>query len=294
MKPARFEYFAPETVAEAVSTLARFDGEGKVLAGGQSLVPLLNMRLARPQALVDLNRVAGLDGIGEEDGRLVIGAMARQRDVERSELVTRVQPMLSEAVRLIAHPQIRNRGTIGGSLAHADPAAELPATALALDAEFQVAGPQGERTIPAREFFLSFLTTALEAEEVLTAIRFPRRRPGEGWSVQEVARRHGDFALAGAAVTMAVEGRQCKGARIALFGVGATPVRAAGAESVLQGEETTESALDAAAAKAGEEIDGPLDDIHASSEFRRHLTKTMTRRALAQAVDRARNGGPRA
>src|SRR3990170_3503782 len=162
MKPAQFEYFAPETVADATSILARFDGEAKVLAGGQSLVPLLNMRLARPEALVDLNRIPGLDGIGVEDGRLVIGAMTRQREVERSDVVRRTQPLVQEAVRLIAHPQIRNRGTIGGSLAHADPAAELPAAAVALGAQFRVVGPQAERTIPAEDFFVTFLTTALQ------------------------------------------------------------------------------------------------------------------------------------
>jgi carbon-monoxide dehydrogenase medium subunit len=290
MKSAPFEYFAPDTVAEAASILRRFDGEAKVLAGGQSLVPLLNMRLARPQALVDLNRIPGLDGIREEDGRLVIGAMTRQRDVEKSNLVARAQPLLKEAVHQIAHPQIRNRGTVGGSLAHADPAAELPAVALALGAEFQATGPGGERTVPAEQFFTTFLTTTLQPDDVLTAIRFPKQVPNSGWSVKEVARRHGDFALAGAAVTLSLDGDRCSDARIALFGVGATPVRAREAEDALRGESASDMALDAAAAKASSQIEEPLTDIHASSEFRRHLAKVMTRRALAQAVARARNG----
>jgi CO/xanthine dehydrogenase FAD-binding subunit len=293
MKPAQFEYFAPETVAEAASILARYDGEAKVLAGGQSLVPLLNMRLARPQALVDLNRV-GLAGIREDGDRLIVGAMTRQRDVERSDLVRRTQPLLHEAVTLIAHPQIRNRGTIGGSLAHADPASELPAVALALGAEFTITGPTGERTLPAQDFFVTFLTTALQPDDVLTEISFPKLPPGTGWSVQEVARRHGDFALAGAAVTLTVDGGHCTDARIALFGVGATAVRANGAEEALRGTETTDTALDAAADAIRDQIDEPITDIHASSEFRRHLARTMTRRALATAVERARNGASHA
>jgi CO/xanthine dehydrogenase FAD-binding subunit len=290
MKPAPFEYFAPGSVEEAVAILARYDGEAKVLAGGQSLVPLLNMRLARPKALVDLNRVAALDGIREEDGRIIVGAMARQREVERSEIVARAQPLVHEAVRHIAHPQIRNRGTIGGSLAHADPAAELPAAALALDAEFNVSGPNGSRTIPATEFFVTFLTTALAPDEVLTSISFPKTPQGAGTSVQEVARRHGDFALAGAAVTLTLHGDRCSDARIALFGVGYAPARARYAEETLQGETVGDDALDAAAAKAGGTVEEPIGDIHASSDFRRHLAKVMTRRALTEAVARARNG----
>jgi carbon-monoxide dehydrogenase medium subunit len=294
MKPAQFEYHAPETVAEATAILSRYEGEAKVLAGGQSLVPLLNMRLARPQALVDLNRVPALAGIREEGNRIIIGAMTRQRDVERSEVVRQSQPLLHEAVALIAHPQIRNRGTIGGSLAHADPASELPAVALALDAEFAVAGPRGERSIPAKEFFVTFLTTALEADEVLTSVSFPRRAAGTGYSVQEVARRHGDFALSGTAVTFRIDGDRCADARIALFGVGATPVRATLAEDSLRGKTITDATLNVAADAARDELDEPLGDIHASSEFRRHLARTMVRRALTKAAARARNGAAHA
>ncbi len=294
MKPAPFEYFAPETVEEAASILDRYEGEAKLLAGGQSLVPLLNMRLARPRALVDLNRLPGLDGIREEDGRIVIGAMTRQRDVERSEVVTRAQPLLNEAVRLIAHPQIRNRGTLGGSLAHADPAAELPASALALDAEFVVTGPGGSRRIRAADFFVTFLATALEPNEVLTEISFPKEQPDCGSSVKEVARRHGDFALAGAAATVSLEGERCSEVSLALFGVGYAPVRASAAETVLRGETINDVLLEAASAKAAEAVEEPIGDIHASSELRRHLAKVMTRRALAEAVERARNGGAHA
>jgi len=294
MKPAPFEYFAPETVADAASILSRYEGEAKLLAGGQSLVPLLNMRLARPKALVDLNGVPQLEGVREENGRLVIGAMTRQRTIERSQLVANAQPLLLEAVRNIAHPQIRNRGTIGGSLAHADPAAELPAAAVALDAEFSATGPRGTRMIASRDFFVSFLTTALQPDEVLTEISFPKTPSGAGWSVQEVARRHGDFALAGAAVTLSLDGDRCRGATIALFGVGYVPIRAHGAEGVLQGEAVSGALLDSAAERAGADIEEPLSDIHASSEFRRHLARTMTRRALTAALDRARNGASNA
>ena len=291
MKPAPFDYVRPETLDEALAELARGGEDAKPLAGGQSLVPLLNMRLARPEALVDLNRIPGLDGIGVEDGRLVIGAMTRQREVERSDVVRRTQPLVQEAVRLIAHPQIRNRGTIGGSLAHADPAAELPAAAVALGAQFRVVGPQAERTIPAEDFFVTFLTTALQPDEVLTEISFPSQTAGSGWSVQEVARRHGDFALAGAFVTFAPDGgSRCREVRIALFGVGATPVRAFEAEAALCGEQPTEAALDAAASKVTAGLGEPLGDIHASSEFRSHLATVMTRRALGEAVQRARTG----
>jgi carbon-monoxide dehydrogenase medium subunit len=222
---------------------------------------------------------------------LRIGAMTRQRAVERSADVERLAPLVHQAMPFIAHPQIRNRGTIGGSLAHADPASELPAVALALGAEFAVTGPNGERTIAAKDFFVTFLTTALDADEVLTAISFPRQAQKIGCSVQEVARRHGDFALAGAAVTVKLEGGRCSDARIALFGVGATAVRASGAEEALRGAEASDAALDAAADVVREEIEEPLTDIHASSEFRRHLARTMVRRALATAVERARNGG---
>jgi carbon-monoxide dehydrogenase medium subunit len=293
MKPAPFEYFAPETVADAASILSRYEGEAKVLAGGQSLVPLLNMRLARPAALVDLNRVPELDFIREDGGRLVVGAMARQRDAERSDLVARAQPLLRDALKQIAHPQIRNRGTIGGSLAHADPAAELPAVAVALDAQFVIYGPTGERIVQAKDFFETFLTTALQPDEVLTRVSFPRLPDGTGWSIQEVSRRHGDFALAGAVVLVGSEDGRCSDVRIALFGVGATPVRAHAAENGLRGEDVSEAAIDAACAKAAAEIDEPLGDIHASSDFRRHLAKVMTRRALGEAVHRTQNGGGR-
>ena len=294
MKPAAFEYFAPDSVEEAAAILNSYGGEARVLAGGQSLVPLLNMRLARPKALVGLDRVAGLDHIRDENDMHLIGAMTRQRAVERSNLVVNSQPLLHEAVKLIAHPQIRNRGTIGGSLAHADPAAELPATAVALDAAFKVTGPDGSRTIAACDFFVTFLTTALQPDEVLTEVSFPKMPPRTGWCVQEIARRHGDFALAGAAVTVTLHsGGRCADARIALFGVAPTPLRARAAEGTLRGEALSDAGLEQASARASSEIQEPLSDIHASTQFRRHLAKVMTSRALAVAVERAQRAGER-
>ncbi len=291
MKPAPFEYFDPRTVEEAVSLLREHGDEAKILAGGQSLMPLLNMRMARPEAVIDLSRVEGLDYIRESDGTIAVGAMTSKRAVERSELVEDRQPLLHAATRWIAHPQIRNRGTVGGSMAHADPAAEYPAVALVLGAEMRAVGPDGERSIEAKDFFVSYLTTALAVDEVLTEVRFPMLAEASGWGFQEMARRHGDFAMTGAAVTLSVDSTsRCAAARIVLFAVGPTPVRADGAEQMLVGETLGAPQLDGAARKASEDLEEPLSDVHASAEFRRHLAEVLTRRALSDAVARAAGG----
>ena len=288
MKPAPFAYFDPSTVEEAVSLLEEQGGEAKLIAGGQSLVPLLNMRLARPSAVIDLNRIEGLSYIREDDGWLAIGAMTRQREIERSELVQRRQPLLHAATKLIAHPQIRNRGTIGGSLAHADPAAEYPAVALALGGQVTVTGPGGARMIEASDLFVTYLTTSLEPAEIVTEVRLPALPERTGWSFIELSRRHGDFALAGVAATMTIaKGGGCSDARIALFGVGATAVRAAAAEALLRGERPGAELFAAAGAAAQRGIEEPLSDVHASAEYRRHLVGVLTRRALAEAATRA-------
>jgi carbon-monoxide dehydrogenase medium subunit len=288
MKPARFDYMAPETVGEAVSLLDGYEGEAKLLAGGQSLMPLLNMRLARPGLLVDLGRVAGLDTIRESGDGLAIGAMTTKRAVEQSALVESRQPLLHAATLWIGHPQIRNRGSVGGSMAQADPAAEYPAVAVALDAELRALGPAGERSIKAEDFFVTYLTTALEPNEVLIEVTFPALGERTGWAFQEVARRHGDFAMAGTAVTVTLDaGGQCSEARIVLFGVGSKPLRARGAEQIVQGERPGEQLYRRAGQKAGEEIDEPLSDVHASAEYRQHLAGALTRRALAEAAARA-------
>ncbi len=292
MKPAAFEYEAPTTVSEAIASLQGFDGDAQPLAGGQSLVPMLNMRLARPGLLVDLGRIAGLDYIREEGDRLAIGAMTTKRTVERSQLVADRQPLLHAATLCIAHPQIRNRGTVGGSMAQADPAAEYPAVAVALDAELKAVGPDGERTIRAEDFFVSYLTTALQPNELLTEVRFPVKAKRTGWAFDEVARRKGDFAMVGVAVTVAFdENRECcTDARIALFGVGPVSVRPRGAEELVRGERPSEELCTRAGRLAGEEIDEPTSDVHASADYRRHLADVLTRKALAKALARGMEG----
>jgi len=287
MKPPLFEYAAPSTVEEAVALLAEHDGEAKLLAGGQSLVPLLNMRFARPSALIDLNQIDGLTEIREENGALVIGAMATKRAIERSSLVESSQPLLHAATKWIAHPQIRNRGTIGGSMAQADPAAEYPAVAVALDMELRAVGPDGARSIKAADFFVSYLTTALDDSEMLTEVRVPARAAGSGWSIQEVARRHGDFAMVGAVVTLRLDDGRCADAHIVVFGVGPIPHRARSAEQAVDGQQPNAAAFAAAGAAAAAELDDPISDVHASAEYRRHLASVLTERGLAEAANRA-------
>ncbi len=290
MKPAPFDYVVPETVEDTVSLLQKYedeDVEAKVLAGGQSLVPLLNMRMARPDVVVDLRKLSGLDYIREEAGGFAIGAMTSKRSVEESEAVKRLNPLFHEATVQIGHKQIRNRGTVGGSMAQADPAAEYPAAALALGMEFTAVGPDGERTIPADEFFVTFLTTDLDSTEILTEVRIPAVAPGTGWSFQEVVRRHGDFAMAGIAVTLRLEGGVCADPRIVIFAVGATPLRLSAAEAAVAGQAPSEEVFAEAGKCAAGEIEDPISDVHASAEYRRHLTEVLTRRALAEAAGRA-------
>ena len=289
MKPPPFAYHDPTSIAEAVDLLRHYGGDAKVLAGGQSLVPLLNFRLSSPAALVDINRIAALSYIRHESGRLCIGALTRQRMIEFSALVREHLPLLHEATTLVGHLPIRTRGTLGGSLAHADPAAEYPAVAAAMEAELIVQGPQGQRTLRPEEFFVGYLTTALAPDEVLTEVRFPIPPPTGGWAFAEFARRHGDFALVGIAALLDTEGERCRRARLATAGVGATPLRLREAEQILEHGGLTEQSIEAAAARASELID-PQSDIHASGEFRRHLTRVLTRRALRRARTHSQGG----
>lgn len=290
MKPAAFTYFSPSSLDQAVSLLADHAPEAKPLAGGQSLIPLMNFRLAQPRYLIDLNRIPELSYIREADGTLAIGAMTRQFEAERSELVGRTIPLLTEALRLTGHPTIRHRGTIGGALAHADPAAELPAVALALDAELVARGPAGTRTIPAREFFLGPLSTALAPDELLVEVRIPRLPPGTGWVFLELSRRHGDFAIVGVAavLTLAPDGRIGQ-ASLALCGAGPKPVRAARAEAALAGSEPSEERFREAGEIAAQEID-PDSDLHASADYRRRVAAVLVRRALTEAHRRVTEG----
>lgn len=288
MKPAPFEYAAPDTLDEAIALLEANEGDAKVLSGGQSLMPLLNMRLARPEVLVDLARIPGLDHVREENGDLVIGAMTRQRAVEMSPLVREKHPLVLAATLQVAHPQNRNQGTFGGSLAHADPSAEYPALAVALDARFTAVGPDGERVIAAEEFFLTYLTTDLTASEILTEVRLPALPQSAAWSFTELARRHGDFALAGVVSYFTVSSSGvCDAARIVLFGVGATPVRARTAEAALLGQKPSARLFEAVGKAALDDIEDPQSDVHASGEQRRALAGVLTGRGLAEAARRA-------
>jgi carbon-monoxide dehydrogenase medium subunit len=289
MKPAPFEYLAPDSLDAALDILAHQGGDAKLLAGGQSLIPVMNFRLAQPSLLVDLNRLGELDYVRPDDGGLRIGAMTRQRTLERDPRVAQLAPLLSEAVPFIAHPQIRNRGTVGGSLAHADPASELPAVAVALRARFRLQRAGGERWVEARDFFTSLFTTVLEPDEMLVEVALPASPPRSGWAFLEVARRHGDYAQVGiAAGVMLDETGRCREARLAYLSVGDGPVEAREAARLLEGAPPSEEAIAAAADKAARDEMDPTGDIHASADFKRHLARVLTGRALRRAFARAK------
>src|SRR5262245_8811021 len=288
MKPPRFEYVAPGTVEEALALVHEAGGDARFLAGGQSLVPLLNMRFARPSRLVDLNPVAALRTIQWTNGDVRIGAMVRQHELESDVTLGQRIPLLAEAATYIAHLAIRMRGTIGGSLAHADPAAELPATAIALRARMVVrSAAGGKRTVPAVDFFLGPFTTALAEGELLEAVEITAPSPGTGWAFLEVARVHGAFALAGAAALVAQRDGAVADARLALCGVGATPHEPAWIADALIGEQPTEAMLEEVAGRVRREVE-PFGDGHAGPEYRRRVAGVLARRALSLAATRAR------
>jgi CO/xanthine dehydrogenase FAD-binding subunit len=290
MKPVQFEYDDPRTLDDALDLLARHADSCKVLAGGQSLVPLMNFRLARPERLVDINGIDSLAYIRRDDGNLVIGAMSRHADVEHSEVVAESVPLLAEAIGWVGHSQIRNRGTVGGSVAHADPAAELPAVLAALDATLHIRSKRGSRALSWKQFFVSEFTTALAPDELVTEVAVPVTDKSTGSAFVEYARRHGDFALGGAAVTVKLgrDGR-CERATIALLSAGPAPVRAEAAERHLQGAALNESSIRAAAAEAVKGLH-PTGDLHGSTEYRVTLLRTMTERGLTKAAERAGRG----
>ena len=283
MKPAKFDYHAPASVEEALALLQRYGGDAKVLAGGQSLMPLLNFRLSRPAALVDLNRIASLAYVSEHDGQVRLGAMTRQRTIEFSPVVARKLPLLREATRWVGHLPIRTRGTIGGSLAHADPSAEYPAVLMALEGEVVARGPRGERVVKAADLFQTYLTTSLAPEEILVEVRLGAMPAGAGYALEEFARRHGDFAIVGIAALIVREGRRCTRARLATAGTGPVPVRLRAAEEILERDGLDDAAIDAAARRASELV-SPDSDLHASADYRRHLTGVLTGRALRRAL----------
>jgi CO/xanthine dehydrogenase FAD-binding subunit len=289
MKPASFEYFAPTTVEEALSHLAEYGYDAKVLAGGQSLIPMMNFRLVQPAVLVDLNNIPELAYINpDENGGLRLGAMVRHHRVEIDSLVEKHAPLLHETMPKIAYPQIRNRGTFGGSVSHADPSAELATLSVALGGSFRLSSQKGERWVPADEFFIGLFTTVLEPDELLVEVSLPPMPVRSGWSLMEVARRPHDFALVGvAAVVRLDENGRCEQARVVFLSAGDSPMVAHLAVESLKGQVPTQESIHAAAEiAASEEID-PSSDIHATAEFRRHLANVLCRRALDQAFQRA-------
>jgi aerobic carbon-monoxide dehydrogenase medium subunit len=286
MKLPPVGYEAPKTVSEAVDLLAEHQDLASVLAGGQSLIPLLALRLAHPAVLIDINGIDDLSGVSAAGGWVSVGAMTREYVAEESGTVADAVPLLAAALPLIGHEAIRSRGTVGGSLAHADPAAELPAVARALDAEFVARGPSGERVVPAAEWFEGYLTTSRGPDELLTEVRFPAAGPGTGVSFQEVARRHGDFAIVGLAASVTLSDGAISDARLAFAGLSDVPVRAADAEGLLAGQRPSAELFDEAARRATGGIDPPAD-LHGSAEYRKKIAATLVRRGLAAAVDNA-------
>ena len=289
MKLPPVEYEAPETVTEAVDLLAEQQDEASVLAGGQSLIPLLALRLARPAVLIDINGIDELSGVSAADGWTAIGAMTREYMAEESELVAGTVPLLAAALPFIGHEAIRSRGTIGGSLAHSDPAGELPAVARALDAELVVRSQSGERVVPAAEWFEGYFMTARRPDELLVQVRFPTAEPGTGISFLEVARRHGDFAIVGLAASLTLADGAITSARLALSGVSDVPVRATAAEDLLMGERPSADLFDAAARRATADVNPPAD-LNGSSDYRKTVAAALVRRGLQAAADNARRG----
>lgn len=288
MKPAPFKYYAPTTVDEALAHLAEYGWDAKALAGGQSLIPLLNFRLAQPSVIVDLNNVSELFYIRPDDGGLLLGAMTRQSQVEHDPLVAERAPLVHEVMPQIAYPQIRSRGTFGGSLAHADPSAELVAVSIVLNARFRLRSQADERGVPADEFFVGLFATVLEPDELLVEVALPPMPPRSGWSFHQVTRRHHDFCITGVAVLVTLDEQdRCEQARMVFLSVGDGPVNARQAAEMLKGQAPTPEIIQAAAEAAAQDEIDPGSDIHASAAYRRHLAKVLARRALTRAFERA-------
>ena len=286
MKPPVFDYLSVASVEAATAALAAAAGDGKLLAGGHSLMPMLNFRLLRPSVLIDINRIPDLAYVKEQSDRIRIGALTRHRTLEGSDLVAKHLPVLREAMGHVAHLAIRNRGTIGGSLSHADPAAELPMMSMLLDADLELASAQGSRTLSAAEFFVGALTTNLADDEMLVSVSIPKLPSGCGWAFEEVARRSGDFALACVAITVNRDGDHVSNARIGMMGVGETPMRATEAEALLISGPLDDRLVLAAVSSIRTAVD-PNTDLHASADYRRHLVGVLAERAIRKAWARA-------
>jgi len=288
MKPAPFEYHAPDSIEQALDLMNQHAGEAKILAGGQSLVPAMNFRVVQPSVLIDLNRAGKLSYIREEGEVIRVGSMARERHLEFDSSIAKRSPLLHEAVPFIAHPQIRNRGTIGGSIVHADPAAELPVLMLALGARLKAKNISGERWIDAKDFFVGMFTTALELNEILVEIELPFMPPRTGWSFMEVAPRAGDYAMMGVAALVTLdESGKCEAARLVYLNAGEGPIDAKEAAKLLEGETLNDKLIESAAAMASEKEINPFGNMHASVDFQRHLAKVLTKNVLKQAMKRA-------
>jgi len=288
MKPAPFEYHAPDTLEGALDLLSDHADDAKILAGGQSLVPSMNFRIVQPGLLIDLNRVPELGYIREEGNVFRVGAMTRERQLEFDASIQKRTPLLHEAAPFIAHPQVRNRGTIGGSIVHADPAAELPVLMIALGARLKAKKTSGERWIHAGDFFMGMFTTALEPDEILVEIELPFMPVRTGWSFMEVAPRAGDYALMGVAAMVTLdEGGKCENTKLVYLNAGDGPVDSTGAAESLVGEKLNDTLIEAAATHASEREITPFGNVHASPEFQRHLANVLTKKALKQAVQRA-------
>ncbi len=293
MKPASFKYFVPKSVEETLTLLAEHGWDAKVLAGGQSLIPMMNFRLAQPEILIDINNISELANIHvDENGGLRIGSMVRHYQVEQSPLVAQRAPLIYETLPQIATSQIRSRGTFGGSIAHADPSAELPAVTVALEGRYRLQSQSGERWVPANEFFVGMYTTQLEPEELLVEVEIPLLKPKTGWALLEVARRPHDFALVGVAAVVRLNDKdECEHAKLVLFSVGEGPVEAHKAIDVMLGQKLDQDVIQEASEVASSEDIDPSSDIHATTEFRRHLAGVLTRRAIEQALSKVGENG---
>jgi carbon-monoxide dehydrogenase medium subunit len=284
LKPSKFAYHAPETIEEAISLLGRYNGNARVLAGGQSLIPIMNFRMASPSAIVDLGRIPKLAYVHEKNGTIHIGAMTRQRSIEFSPLIREKLPLLHEAIGWVGHLPTRSRGTIGGSIAHADPSTEIPMVVQALEGEVIARGPNGARTIKAEDLFLSHLTTSLEPYEILVEIRLPVMPADVGYAVEEFARRRGDFAIVAIAAAIRLDGKACRLVRLAAAGIGPTPFRLRAAEKILMNNGLDHVAVEKASHAAAAELIDPPSDSNGSADFRRHITGELTKRAVQRAI----------
>jgi carbon-monoxide dehydrogenase medium subunit len=285
--PGEFEYHAPSSLDEAVALLERLGDDAKVLAGGHSLVPAMRFRLALPEHLVDLNRIDGLAYVREEGGHLAIGAMTRESEIEQSSLLAERYPLLTDAGKVIADPLVRNRGTVGGNLAHADPANDHPAVMLAYGATLVAQGPGGRREIPVDDFFVGLFESALQPSEILTEVRIPAPAAGSGGAYEKFERKVGDYAISAAAVQLTMNGDTCTAARIGLTNVSAVPMRALGAEQALVGKTLTDDVIEAAGQAAAQECD-PSADLRGSEDYKRDVTRVLVKRAIQRAVQRAK------